>query len=234
MDAALAGSALLMGLAGSPHCLAMCGAACAGLSAGSPRAMATFQLGRWLGYAAGGALAAASVGWAAQLGQATAVLRPLWLMVHMAALGLGLYLLWRGRQPAWLENLGQRVSREASVSLVGLRPGQAVWGGARPARALLGGLAWLAWPCGLLQSALVVAALASGPAQGALVMSAFAAGSGLGLVLGPALLRRLFGGGQGGMVWAIRLAGLGLAAASVFALGHGVWVQIADWCGRTF
>jgi uncharacterized protein len=229
MDAALAGAALLMGLAGSPHCVAMCGAACAGLTAGAPRAMAGFQLGRALSYAAGGALAAASVGWAAQLGQATALLRPLWVMVHMAALGLGLYLLWRGRQPAWLENLGQRVAPEASVSLVGLRPGQAVLGGAsmRPAFA---GLAWLAWPCGLLQSALVIAALASGPAQGAGVMLAFAFGSGLGLVLGPAVLRRLFGLGPAGAMWAVRLAGLGLAAASVWALGHGVWAQIADWC----
>ena len=32
-------------------------------------------------------------------------------------------------------------------------------------------LAWAAWPCGLLQSALLLAALASGPAQGAAVMA---------------------------------------------------------------
>ncbi|NWG73003.1 MAG: sulfite exporter TauE/SafE family protein, partial [Rubrivivax sp.] len=32
MDAALAFSALLMGLAGSPHCVAMCGAACTGIA----------------------------------------------------------------------------------------------------------------------------------------------------------------------------------------------------------
>ncbi|HEX2010192.1 MAG TPA: sulfite exporter TauE/SafE family protein, partial [Roseateles sp.] len=116
-------------------------------------------------------------------------------------------------------------ARLASVALTGIGRGRAVLG-----RATLGGLAWLAWPCGLLQSALVVAALASGPAQGAAVMGVFAAASGLGLALGPALLQRLFGLGEQSMAWAVRLAGLGLAAASLWALGHGVWAQIADWC----
>ena len=64
MQTSLAVTALLMGLAGGPHCIAMCGAACAGLgqAAGERRneAMWVFQLGRVLGYAALGALAAAS------------------------------------------------------------------------------------------------------------------------------------------------------------------------------
>lgn len=230
MDGALVTSALLMGLAGTPHCTAMCGAACAGLSRGGAGPAWSFHLARVLSYALGGALAAASVGWAAQLGQASALLRPLWVMLHMAALGLGLFLLWRGRQPAWLENLGARSERVLRVSVAGLGAGQAVISAppAASARAGLAGLAWLAWPCGLLQSALVVAALASGPLQGAAVMTAFAAASGLGLVLGPMLLARLFG--QGGSTWAVRLAGLSLAAASLWALGHGVWAQVAAWC----
>ena len=230
MDGALVTSALLMGLAGAPHCTAMCGAACAGLSRGGAGPAWSFHLARVLSYALGGALAAASVGWAAQLGQASALLRPLWVMLHMAALGLGLFLLWRGRQPAWLENLGARSERVLRVSVAGLGAGQAVISAppAASARAGLAGLAWLAWPCGLLQSALVVAALASGPLQGAAVMTAFAAASGLGLVLGPMLLARLFG--QGGSAWAVRLAGLSLAAASLWALGHGVWAQVPAWC----
>lgn len=230
MDGALVTSALLMGLAGAPHCTAMCGAACAGLSRGGAGPAWSFHLARVLSYALGGALAAASVGWAAQLGQASALLRPLWVMLHMAALGLGLFLLWRGRQPAWLENLGARSERVLRVSVAGLGAGQAVISAppAASARAGLAGLAWLAWPCGLLQSALVVAALSSGPLQGAAVMTAFAAASGLGLVLGPMLLARLFG--QGGSAWAVRLAGLSLAVASLWALGHGVWAQVAAWC----
>ncbi len=46
-DAALAATALLMGLAGGPHCAAMCGAAQAGLTAqGGARAVVALQLGR--------------------------------------------------------------------------------------------------------------------------------------------------------------------------------------------
>lgn len=227
MDLALAGSALLMGLAGSPHCLAMCGPACTGLTSGDRRSQLSFHLGRLSSYALGGALAAASVGLVAQLGQASAVLRPLWVLVHLAALLLGLYLVWRGRQPAWLESIG-RVATQTAVPVAGLGAGGVVLG--RPARAGLAGVAWLAWPCGLLQSALMVSALASGPAQGAMVMSSFAIGSGLGLVMGPMLLHRLFGAGASGMRWAVRLAGLGLVAASGFALGHGLWQRVAELC----
>ena len=65
MQSSLALTALLMGLAGGPHCVAMCGAACAGLAQASgehrQRTLWSFQLGRLLGYALLGALAAASV-----------------------------------------------------------------------------------------------------------------------------------------------------------------------------
>ena len=227
LDLTLATSALLMGLAGTPHCLAMCGPACAALGGGQPAAQLGFQLARASSYALGGAIAAATLGWLGQLGQASALLRPLWLLLHMAALGLGLYLLWRGRQPAWLAQLGRRVEPVTAVSLAGLRAGQ----GAVIGRATLGGLAWLAWPCGLLQSALVLAALASGPLQGAGVMAAFAAGSGAGLLLGPLLWRRLLGPqALEGSAWAVRLAGLGLAAAALWALGHGLWERVVAWC----
>ena len=230
MDIALAGYALLMGLAGSPHCLAMCGPACAGLTHGELRSQLGFHLGRTFSYAVGGAVAAASVGLIAEFGQAAAVLRPLWVLVHMAALMLGLYLLWRGRHPAWIENIGRRpaAATVATVPVAGLRRGTYAFG--RPARAGLAGLAWLAWPCGLLQSALMVAALASGPLQGALVMTSFAAASGLGLALGPMLLHRLFGFGEEGMRWAVRVAGLGLVLASGWALGHGLWQRVAELC----
>ena len=54
MTLTLAGTALLMGLAGGPHCLAMCGAACGGLArASGPRkvpGMWSFQGGRLVGY----------------------------------------------------------------------------------------------------------------------------------------------------------------------------------------
>lgn len=230
-------SAILMGLAGTPHCLAMCGAACTA-AAGPGRSAWPFHLGRLLSYSVAGAVAAGSVAGIAALGSSVAALRPLWTLVHVAALVLGVLLLWRGRQPAWMDGIGRSRDR-ATVSGVAM-PGHST---ARPAvgswRAAAAGLAWVAWPCGLLQSALVVAALANGPVGGALVMASFAAASGTGLAVGPALWWRLAGrreAGRGdGRAWmspalAVRLAGLSLALASAWALGHGLWLRFAAWC----
>lgn len=237
MDQALLLSAVLLGLAGTPHCLAMCGAACAAATGGGalPRLL-PFHLGRLLAYAAAGAVAAGSVGSLAVLGQAVAALRPLWTLVHIAALGLGLYLLWQGRQPAWMAGLGRR--RADAV----VPPGAVRWQAIRgPARSAGLGLAWVAWPCGLLQSALLVAALANSPAAGAGVMAGFALASAAGLLLGPALWWRLSlgrraagagpspGAASSGRL-AVRLAGAALALASAWALGHGLWLRVAAWC----
>lgn len=224
LDAGLALSAALMGGAGTPHCLAMCGAGCAAAGGSSPL---MFQLGRGAGYVVAGAVAAGSVQMLGQLGDASALLRPLWVLVHVAALALGLALLWRGRQPAWLS----QVSPQLRVPAQALSAGRIAF--AKPARAGLLGLAWVAWPCGLLQSALLLAALASGPVQGGAVMASFALTSGAGLALGPWLLRRLGAqamGGAGGLRLSVRLGGLGLAAASGWALSHGLWAQIAAAC----
>lgn len=230
MDQALLLSAVLMGLAGTPHCLAMCGAACAAAS-GGPRGLLPFHLGRALAYMAAGAVVAASVGSLAALGQAVAALRPLWTLVHVAALALGLYLIWRARQPAWMERLG--TVRVATVSHRGGR-WQAMQGLVRgPVRSAGLGLAWVAWPCGLLQSALLVASLANSPVQGALVMGGFAGASAAGLLLGPALWFRWAGGRTASWLsagLAVRLAGLALVLASAWALGHGLWLRFAAWC----
>ena len=251
MDQALFFSAVLMGLAGTPHCLAMCGAACtAAAGGGHVRKLLPFHLGRLVAYAAAGALAAASVGSLAAMGQAVAALRPLWTLVHIAALALGLFLLWQGRQPVWMERLG-RARGPTTADHRGSERWQVM---AAPARSAGLGLAWVAWPCGLLQSALLVAALANSPASGALVMAGFAGASAAGLVLGPALWWRLSNGrtraGAGsarsstagsaaGLAagWAVgtprtavRWAGAALAAASAWALGHGLWMRVAAWC----
>lgn len=230
MDQALLLSAVLMGLAGTPHCLAMCGAACTAAAGGGRLGqLLPLHLGRLVAYSAAGAVAAASVGSLAALGQAVAALRPLWTLVHMAALTLGLYLLWQGRQPGWMERLGR--SRDTVLLH---RDGQR-WQAIRaPARRFGLGLAWVAWPCGLLQSALLVAALANTPTAGALVMAGFAAASAAGLVLGPALWWRLSGGRPGVVAIspaaAVRLAGAALALASAWALGHGLWMRVVAWC----
>jgi uncharacterized protein len=229
VDLALVVSAFMLGLAGAPHCTAMCGAACAAvLRRGRGGAAVVFHLARIAGYAAAGALAASSVGVLAALGRASPALRPLWALAQAAALALGLWLLWHGRQPAWLENIG-RGGRYAAPQSAG-NGWQRLRG---PAEAAAAGALWVAWPCGLLQSALVVAALANNTAGGAAVMAGFAAASATGLALGPWLWLRLGGSSAAGgaAAWATRAAGLLLVVVSGWALGRGLWLQVAAYCG---
>ena len=88
MSLALAASALLMGLAGGPHCIAMCGAACAGVTRagrGSPNgSLLAFHAGRLTGYATAGAAAAFAVDSLGWLTTNTAALRPVWTLFHLA------------------------------------------------------------------------------------------------------------------------------------------------------
>ena len=90
------------------------------------------------------------------------------------------------------------------------------------------GLAWGFLPCGLLYSALLVAALSPGPWQGASVMALFALGSSLSLLAGPWLWGRMRGSASG--AWAVRLAGAALFALSVWALWMGLVHDTAPWC----
>jgi len=223
-------SAALMGIAGAPHCAAMCGAAY-GAVGGTGRGTAlpsaatvALHLGRASGYAAAGAVVAAGVGGLGTLGVAAPLLRPLWAMVHVAAIALGLWLLATGRVPAWL-SAAPRAARWLDA-----QPVRIVRRLPPPARAGIVGACWVGVPCGLLQSALLVAALASGPAPGAGVMAAFAVASAPGLWLGPALWRRLLRGRAEAQAatWSVRAAGAMLAGASAFALWHGLGEAIAD------
>ena len=225
MQTLLATTALLMGLTGGPHCLAMCGAACGGLgrSGGTRglRDLLAFQAGRLLGYAVLGAVAAGSVQAMGWLGTQSAALRPLWTLFHVAALLLGLVLLWRARQPWWLEGAGRQAWAWARTwaQRTGLSAG------------FMLGLLWALLPCGLLYSALMVAALPGQPWAGAGVMALFALGSGVVLLAGPWLWWRLRGQpGTGQGDWGVRLAGLALAGLSGWALWLGVVHNQAPWC----
>lgn len=222
MQTSMALTALFMGLVGGPHCVAMCGAACAGIgnAAGnrSTQALLGFQASRLLGYSLLGAVAAGSVQALAWLGTNTAVIRPVWTMFHLAAVLLGVVLLWQARQPAWIESVGQSVWRKARPALVRMGPKAPV----------VLGLAWALMPCGLLYSALLVASLSATWWEGALVMALFAAGTSVSLTAGPWLLLRLRQARSG--AWAMRLAGLALALTSGWALWMGLTQPTGIWC----
>ena len=126
MDASLVLAALLMGLAGAVHCTAMCGAACSALvqrcgGASLPHTTLGFHIGRLASYAAGGAIAAAGVNAVGAWSQAAPAVRPLWTLVHVAALMLGLWLAWTGRQPALLLGVMKRHVQRLSSKRVPAR-----------------------------------------------------------------------------------------------------------------
>jgi uncharacterized protein len=218
MFQALLFAALVMGLTGGPHCALMCGAACAGISRNG-RGMLLFQSGRILGYAALGGFAAGTLQGLGWLAGATAAARPLWTLFHLAALLLGLMLAFNGRQPAWIDGLGQGIWSR-------VRQGA---GGRVGAHApLVAGSLWAFMPCGLLYSALILSALGGGLLEGAAIMATFAAGSAASLAAGPWLWRqwrRKFPS-----EWGTRLAGGLLAVLSLWALWMVATQQGLPWC----
>lgn len=206
LDAALIVSATLMGLAGMPHCAAMCSAPCA--LAGGKRP-AGLLAGRLLGYTAGGVVVAASAEALARASQSVTVLQPAWALLQAALLLFGLTLLARGRVPAWL-------------GAVRWRP--------QPRHGFATGLAWVVMPCGLLHAALLLAGLSSSPLSGGAAMAGFALASTPGLVIAPLWRARLLRRGADGDVLALRLAGLALALGAAWGLGHGVWQRLLLAC----
>jgi len=232
LDAALAISAGLMGLAGMPHCALMCAAPCAAVighcGRGAPeapwRAPLAFHGMRVLGYAAAGALAAASVGSVAAASRFLPWLSPLWSLLQAASIALGLWLLVTGKQPAFVNAVGKSlVAVPASAGTGEARPVH--WGASRAGAA---GMLWVTWPCGLLQSALVTSSLASSPVHGAGVMAGFAIASSAGLWAAPALWLKLVSPGR--RTWIVRASGAILCATSGWALLHGLAGRIAAWC----
>lgn len=184
----------LVGLAGSVHCIGMCGGIVGALSAAAParpviaiaiarpslsanaaaaqllRVLA-YNSGRIGSYMAAGALAGGLAGGAsALLGIAALQMVGFWL-ANLMLVALGLYLMdaWSGL--ARLEAAGNIVWRRVQPLLKGLLPMD------NPLKALaLGGLwGWL--PCGMVYSVLLTAMLSGSAGSGALVMLAFGLGT---------------------------------------------------------
>lgn len=244
MLAPLAVTALLMGLAGGPHCLAMCSAPCGVLvgqrascstagdisgtasqpvqwlpKGGMPRRLLAFHLGRLAGYAGAGALAALAMDSLAWLTQQTMALSPVWTLMHVAVMAWGLMMMVQARQPAWVEQAGRTAWRRVQP-LVRAPGGLMVAGGL-----------WALMPCGLLYSALLVAALSGGALQGAVTMALFGVGSGLWLVGGPWLWSRLRSRINAVRAsWGTRLAGALLVGVAGWALWMDLVYKPSLWC----
>ncbi len=244
-------SALLMGLAGGPHCLVMCGSACMGVSRmpgqSAARHLWLFQAGRLIGYSTLGAIAAMSMNALGWMADQTAVFHPLWSMLHIAAVIWGLWLMFRAEQPLWVSRTAQRIwqnlsSQTNALSKQHLAP-------------LWLGMVWSLLPCGLLYSALLVAMFTAGALQGALVMAMFALGGGLMLTAFPWLWSQLTSSNWGQypinkINWILtpitqtpntlgvsqfnhlgtRLSGLLLMVTAAWGLWTGLTHSVSPWC----
>ena len=226
MTSALALTGLLMGLAGGPHCLAMCGLGCTAVTraTGGPGSHAAliFHLSRIAGYGLLGGVAgvsAQSIGW---LTAQTAVMRPVWTVLMLATFSFGFWLLASARQPVWLEQMGRQVWRKVK----GLTTR---WGKGAPW--MLGGL-WALIPCGLLYSALLVAMLSGSAVNGAVTMLLFGLGSTLVMTVGATLVERVIRRGQssGLQGWIFRAVGLVVVSASLWSLWMVAHSDNGFWC----
>ena len=160
------GGGLLLGLASSLHCAAMCGPIAASLMFGfgpGTRALVAAQAGRLSVYVLAGTVAGAAGG--ALFGGLS---HPAAFLAMRAAAALSL---------AWI-----------GFSLLGLAPSLALVdrltaplaravSAARAPGALAAGVVWGCLPCGMVYGALFYAGLSGGPGQGAAVMAGFGVGT---------------------------------------------------------
>jgi len=196
-------SAFLAGVAGSPHCLGMCGPfamACAD----RPSATASWHLGRILTYGLLG-------GVAGTLG--VAIPGPSWL-----AAGLSLLLV------TWFAAALAGLVPEPKLPLAGLPGWAAKWlAGSGVASRFAFGLANGLLPCGLVYAALGMSLAAASPLWGSAAMAAFGLGTVPALTV-AATLRRV----MTARLWSRRmLAGMVfLTALWVIGQRAGWWVAL--------
>lgn len=206
-------AALMIGLLGAGHCLAMCGGIGAALglgSAGRPGLVLLFNLGRIASYAALGGIAGA-------LGATASKSLPAapWVLHTVAGLlliAMGLYLgrWWFGLTR--LEALGGALWRRIQPFTRRLLPVR------RRRDALLLGLSWGLLPCGLVYSTLSWALASAQPLHSALLMAAFGVGT-LPAVAGISLGGQALTGWLRSPTWR-RVAG-------ILLIVYGIW-QLAS------
>jgi sulfite exporter TauE/SafE len=172
-------AAFVVGMAGSVHCLAMCGGISGALgmrarSAAIPQRAATltacYQIGRLTSYTLAGAVVGAFSGLMQgmfDLQRAALIAR---ILAGLVLVGVGTGVLFKWRPLAVLERLGGRLWRHLAP-LARIIPPQGVAG------SLLLGMLWGWLPCGFVYSMLIFAALKGGALQSAAMMLFFGLGT---------------------------------------------------------
>jgi uncharacterized protein len=185
------GAAFLLGLAGSGHCLAMCGGVTAALGLATardasgrlrPALLLGCQIGRIASYSLAGLLFAGTLGGVIALLDVESVRRALRALAALALLFAALVAF------GYLGNSGSRF-------------GHALWRQLAPLgrrflpidslpRACAFGMLWGWMPCGFVYSVLLIATLQQSAVRGAITMAAFGLGTLPGLFLTALASRR--------------------------------------------
>lgn len=234
----------VVGLAGSIHCVGMCGGIVGALSATTvippmrndggggviPIAVArtsalphvlAYNAGRIGSYMLAGALAGGLAGGVRNLISLTGVQAGFYWLANLMLVALGLYLMnaWNGL--AVLERGGRVLWRRAQPTMAPMM--RALMPADQPHKSFALGALWGWLPCGMVYSALATAMLSGSAANGASVMLAFGLGTlpmltGLGLLgarLQRAMRQRRVRIGCGLLVLAFGVLGLARAAGAV-------------------
>ncbi len=211
-------SGLLLGLASSPHCLALCGGIAAAAPAlagpaGGPgnqiAAQASLNAGRVLSYAMLG-LAAGSVGMSVLMAFDAAGLRAVFRGLS------AVFILWLGLSLAGIGD-GMRLVHRGGGGMQGLMRRCGGTGCGKPLFAF--GMVWGAMPCAMVYSALMMAAMTGGMLPGAAHMAGFGLATVPALMLGAWGLRAAHAFGQRSAVLRVRrAAGLGIAVIGLLSL----------------
>ncbi|MES2261257.1 MAG: sulfite exporter TauE/SafE family protein [Pseudomonadota bacterium] len=231
----------LVGLAGSMHCVGMCGGIVGAMSAASPapvpppaRAMASvipirplvarvsalrvlaYNGGRVGSYMTAGALAGGLAAGAVRLTQLASLQLVFYWIANLMLVALGLYLMdaWRGLLR--LEAAGQHAWRRLMPLLKWLLPMDSA------AKALALGALWGWLPCGMVYSVLMTALMSGSAFSGALVMLAFGLGTMpmlFGLGMAGAGLRRYAQGPGVRLACGLLVLGFGMLGLARASLG---------------
>ena len=212
-------STFFMGMMGGPHCISMCGAPCSVISAQGSRQIWQFHLGRILGYGILGGVAAYSVNNLAWLSNQTMSIHPLWTFFHGIIFIWGFVMLLYAKQPQWIDHMGESIWNVMQKLSKTLRSN------------FLLGMLWSFMPCGLLYSALLVAALTLNILNGTISMMFFAAGTSISLIVSPIIWLKI----KNGKLWlnetqGMRIAGLLLMIAASWAIWMDLIHPMKLWC----
>jgi uncharacterized protein len=209
-------AAFAAGLAGSLHCVAMCGgiSGALGMRARSLGAApgrvfahaAGYQAGRIASYTAAGALCGASGGALTALFDLDRIAFALRVFAGLLMIALSLRVLFGWRLLDGLERMGARFWAQLAPLA------QRTRGGGLGASLLLGAIwGWL--PCGLIYSMLIFAALSGSAVRGAATMLLFGAGTLPAMLSGSLISAR---------AWALKGTRGLRAAAGVLLFGFGL------------